>query len=507
MDKEIKYGSRLSKGTLKESAISTNESRVGKTKVIKVLQGNYGYGWDDLIEYDVKDFNGNILEMSKEIRNDLRDYEENERNASHRVITRRVPVENLKESASHSNIEFVKSFLNKLVSDNKIRALKDGERLPRGFTFKSSSGTNGEVTYKGTDYTYALVNGKLKVMPSRDAGYNWSETIYKESLNNVLKDDSTIEEAWTTFVFKSGGNPYIAKTEKEKQRILNKYKGKVKETKKGFYEIDDRKSDNFLPEAVTNLNAKKYTAQEFVDIATSNGVEGADIILDWDGTANKKEYFNVWKSYLLDTYLDLEDDLYNMSEQDTIKRNRETVIYPLMDLREPEVINESLNEELDDGTKLEVKTELINMTRAYPNEHGFNVKTTEIKDFVKKELKSMGYEVEISGDDRVNPMQYHIEYFKKLNESKIIEGAKGFLRTLGRDTVQYFTHKNRFNYTIKQIRIDNKNKTYEFGNFKVPYRLESTQNGKEFERLVDKLKEMGYTEIKKSLKERLTKRK
>ena len=349
---------------------------------------------------------------------------------------------------------------------------------------------------------------------SLDEYYKNKEEYYEQerqkrqsSLNNVLKDDSTIEEAWATFEYKSGGNPYIAKTEKEKQRILNKYKGKVKETKKGFYEIDDRKSDNFLPEAVTNLNAKKYTAQEFVDIATSNGVEGADIILDWDDTANKREPFNVWKSYLLDTYLDLEDDLYNMNEKDTIERNRKTVIYPLMDLREPEVINESLNEELDDRTKLEVKTELINMTRAYPNEHGFNVKTAEIKDFVKKELKSMGYKVEISGEDRVSPMQYHIEYYKKLNESKLTEGAKGFLRTLGRDTVQYFTHKNRFNYTIKQIRIDNKNKTYEFGNFKIPYGPESTQNGKEFERLVDKLKEMGYTEIKKSLKERLAKRK
>lgn len=78
---------------------------------------------------------------------------------------------------------------------------------------------------------------------------------------------------------------------------------------------------------------------------------------------------------------------------------------------------------------------------------------------------------------------------------------KVFLRELGKDNIQYFTHKNRFNYDVRQIRIDNVNKTYEFGSFSWTNKRESTQNGKEFERLVNKLKEMGYTEIKKPLKE------
>ena len=29
---------------------------------------------------------------------------------------------------------------------------------------------------------------------------------------------------WLVFIYKSGGNPYIAKTEKEQKRILKKYK-------------------------------------------------------------------------------------------------------------------------------------------------------------------------------------------------------------------------------------------------------------------------------------------
>lgn len=67
-----------------------NEARVGKTKEVKVLQGNYGYGWDDLIEYDIADFNGDLLAMNREIKQDLKDYRENEPDAPHRVITRRV---------------------------------------------------------------------------------------------------------------------------------------------------------------------------------------------------------------------------------------------------------------------------------------------------------------------------------------------------------------------------------------------------------------------------------
>lgn len=48
-----------------------------KYTYLYVLQGNYGYGWDDLTESE--DYN--------EIKNDLHDYNTNERNA-HRIIKR-----------------------------------------------------------------------------------------------------------------------------------------------------------------------------------------------------------------------------------------------------------------------------------------------------------------------------------------------------------------------------------------------------------------------------------
>lgn len=51
-------------------------------RYIKVLQGNYGDGWCDLIEYA----EGTPMSERKA---DLKCYRENERNASHRIIDRR----------------------------------------------------------------------------------------------------------------------------------------------------------------------------------------------------------------------------------------------------------------------------------------------------------------------------------------------------------------------------------------------------------------------------------
>lgn len=55
-----------------------------RTKEVAVLQGNYGYGWDDLITYEKGD---------PDIRTDLKSYRENEPGVAHRVIYRRIPVD------------------------------------------------------------------------------------------------------------------------------------------------------------------------------------------------------------------------------------------------------------------------------------------------------------------------------------------------------------------------------------------------------------------------------
>lgn len=61
-------------------------AKTPKTKLVKVLQGNYGCGWEDLCQYDPKDDN-----QMKELRDDKKAYKENEVSVPHRVIERRIP--------------------------------------------------------------------------------------------------------------------------------------------------------------------------------------------------------------------------------------------------------------------------------------------------------------------------------------------------------------------------------------------------------------------------------
>ena len=44
---------------------------------------------------------------------------------------------------------------------------------------------------------------------------------------------------WALFIYENGGNPYIAKTEKEKNRILNKYKGKIEKLSENRYLVKE----------------------------------------------------------------------------------------------------------------------------------------------------------------------------------------------------------------------------------------------------------------------------
>ena len=76
-----------------------------------------------------------------------------------------------------------------------------------------------------------------EIQPNDDLLDRYYELRYKFS--RFKNPDNKLKEDWAHFEFKDGSNSYIAKTEKEKQRILKKYGDKVKEIKKGFYIIED----------------------------------------------------------------------------------------------------------------------------------------------------------------------------------------------------------------------------------------------------------------------------
>lgn len=89
--------------------------------------------------------------------------------------------EALDESKSiRESKEKVKDILSRQLWNGKVKPFKDAKECPRGFAFKSSNGSSGEVSYRGKDYVFAIVDGELRVMTDAEAGWNWSETIYKK---------------------------------------------------------------------------------------------------------------------------------------------------------------------------------------------------------------------------------------------------------------------------------------------------------------------------------------
>ena len=87
-------------------------------------------------------------------------------------------------------------------------------------------------------------------------------------------------------------------------------------------------------------------------------------------------------------------------------------------------------------------------------------------------------------------------------EGLITESMKS--SKLEKEGIQYFGTKNQYNYDKMQLRIDHDNKTYQLGAFTHISKRE-TVSTPELKRIIERLKELGYKEIKKdNLKEEKT---
>ena len=107
------------------------------------------------------------------------------------------------------------------------------------------------------------------------------------------------------FSYTSGGNPYIAKTEKERDRIINKHRKAgdlVNEIKPGFYIIGDaglsvRQLDR---DQLTKIKQAYYilknesTGTSYGELAAINDlVSDAEIFTEYDGVIfYKDDFFN-----------------------------------------------------------------------------------------------------------------------------------------------------------------------------------------------------------------------
>ena len=105
------------------------------------------------------------------------------------------------------------------------------------------------------------------------------------------------------FEYTSGGNPYIARTPSERDRIIKRHKRKgetVEELKEGFYRIHDRPArltvEQLNAEQVRQLKEAYYTSKhdavsyaELADIDTL--VTDAEIIEEYKGIIFSEDDF------------------------------------------------------------------------------------------------------------------------------------------------------------------------------------------------------------------------
>lgn len=211
-----------------------------RTKEVKVLQGNYGYGWDDLVEYDKED--------SAELKQDLRSYRENERNAQFRVITRRVPLgeEKLSEGAKPSELWYNK----KEVLNNIWGLVCEGDdRLEDiRYIFESGLLKPNEFRYDGWGAKHSLIMGAL-----RNGNYKAAELL-KSLGEKILK--SEVEEYKDLMARKV----YSDETTRD---ALDE----AKSSKKLIYTIGDRFVAHQLDGVTSPFNREFDAAKKYRDVS------------------------------------------------------------------------------------------------------------------------------------------------------------------------------------------------------------------------------------------------
>ena len=91
------------------------------------------------------------------------------------------------EGLKHLKKSFKKNISESQCSQcDQVADILQNRTYPRGFKFLSNNGTVGEVQYNGAKYAFRKRNdGTYKVRTSADAGWNWSETLYKESIEDI----------------------------------------------------------------------------------------------------------------------------------------------------------------------------------------------------------------------------------------------------------------------------------------------------------------------------------
>lgn len=321
---------------------------------------------------------------------------------------------------------------------NEVKA----SNMPRGCRILSSSlwggrvYDHGTILWKGNEYVFRVrEDGTVKVMTTAQAGSNWSETIFKESV------DSDIKKEYLNYCKDLGID---SSKKSSKNRFMNDY-AKHLNNHSGIKDLEDKLNqvEDELKEAFEKDGGPFW-------YFTKHGL-GPGMLPKGVNVVDTKEDDN------FGTYIAL----------DKVLTTQELKEYELVEKR-PEMKEDMSHFEFTSGA------------------NPYIAKTKKETDRVKRSYKdSIKFIKSVNG----------IDYYKVDDEEKdLFSVDESFKPT--ESGIQSVKVYNPYNYTIQELRIDNDNKTFERGNFTIGKPDKKTKNRQEYEDVVDQLKELGYTEIK-----------
>jgi hypothetical protein len=174
-----------------------------RTKPEYVVQGNYGYGWEDLTASD------NPLEAKA----DLKAYRENELGVAHRLITRRVPV-NESKSLKESRPDKEQSN-----TSNKKVTIKYGNSVKEVETCKPIKVTNKQLQdYKDNYSQVTIVESKsIKTFGAKGRKLNEfvQDTVTRYQVEYFIDENDDSDTPLETYVYTDSKQEAIAKVKEE----------------------------------------------------------------------------------------------------------------------------------------------------------------------------------------------------------------------------------------------------------------------------------------------------
>lgn len=414
--------------------------------------------------------------------------------------------ESLFEEKKEDKIKVIKTRIKEDTSKNENE--QKIKELPHVISVNKSGMNEYELTTEVVD-TSSKARGNFREIESK------AKEIFNDRLRKVTYKRNNINRGEKTF------NPIISVEIKEPEQARIVKKGQLKDYRVKGRENEIRRDGKnyFIPFDDFNV-ATNVRLHEIGFSTTFNDSEGRDVFINDINYDDLGIYLIADGDGNYDVNLNLNNDLdliylgkakSNIVKDEKVDVERVEQIFNKW-LNTKKLVNESLKENLNKNRySLYVQYEDEEDDNEFHEEESMwdlydlveHAETFIVPEIGGGDISFAYIEDNENGEIVWDASEgYYIED-KELKESKLVESIKTFLNDLGKEDIQYFKLANKFNYDIKQLRVDNKNKTYEVGQFKIIKRPYMTNNGAEFKRLIAELSARGYTEVGNKLTEDL----